>query len=171
LDKVLTRTHTRDVEVRASVARRGAGPLGCSHLEQTEDPMSYPPPPNDPDDSDSTPPPPPPPPPYGNPPPPAYAPPPPPGYAYPAGGAYAVPAGNKKALWSMILGIVSLVCCGVVTGIIAIVLSQQAKQEIAASGGMQTGAGQAQAGFVLGIIGIALSVIGIIAFAGTGSFN
>jgi len=133
--------------------------------------MSYPPPPEQPDDSGSTPPPPPPPPPppYGTPP--AYGAPPPPGYGYPAGGAYAVPQGNKKALWSMIVGILSLICCGIVTGIVAIVLSQQAKREIAASGGMQTGAGQAQAGFILGIIGIALSVVGIIAIVGTGNYN
>lgn len=71
----------------------------------------------------------------------------------------------------MILGILSLVCCGVITGIVAIVLSQQAKREIAASGGMQTGAGQAQAGFVLGIIGIALSVIGVVVVLGTRNFS
>lgn len=131
--------------------------------------MSYPPPPEQPDDSGSTPPPPPPAPPYGSPP--AYGGPPPPGYGYPAGGAYAMPQGNKKALWSMILGIVSLLCCGVVTGIVAIVLSQSAKKEIEASGGMQTGAGQAQAGFILGIIGIALSVVGIIVVVGTGRYS
>jgi hypothetical protein len=60
----------------------------------------------------------------------------------------------------MILGIVSLFCCGIVTGIAAIVLAQQAKNEIAASGGTQSGSGQAQAGFILGIIGIVLTVIG-----------
>ena len=130
--------------------------------------MSYPPPPPNPEDSGSTPPPPPPPPPYGaapgyGAPPPAYPPP-----GYPAPGGYAVPASNQKALWSMILGILSLFCCGVLTGIAAIVLSQQAKKEIAASGGMQTGSGQAQAGFVLGIIGIALTVVGLIAYVGLG---
>jgi hypothetical protein len=82
-----------------------------------------------------------------------------------------VPAGNKKALWSMILGILSLFCCGVVTGIVAIVLSQQAKQEIRASGGAQTGEGQAQAGLVLGIIGIAITVLGIVLVAATGNFS
>lgn len=125
--------------------------------------MSYPPPPPNPEDSGSTPPPPPP---YGAAPPPYGAPPPPPNYGYPAGGGYAMPASNQKALWSMVLGIVSLFCCGVITGVVAVVLAQQAKREIAASGGMQRGAGQAQAGFVLGIIGIALTVIGLIAYAG-----
>ena len=141
--------------------------------------MSYPPPPpNPPEDSGSTPPPPPPPPPpYGGAPgygAPGYGAPgygaPPPGYP-PAGGGYALPAGNKKALWSMILGIVSLFCCGVVTGTVAIILAQQAKNEIAASGGLQTGTGQAQAGLVLGIIGIALTIVGIIVVAGTGNYS
>jgi uncharacterized protein DUF4190 len=143
--------------------------------------MSYPPPPPGPDDTGGTPPPappygapPPPPPPYGAPPPPA--PPyggPPPGYPPAPGGYYGqpAPAANKKAMWSMIMGILSLICCGVVTGVVAIVLSQQAKREIAASGGMQTGAGQAQAGLVLGIIGVALTLIGLIVVAGTGNFG
>lgn len=141
--------------------------------------MSYPPPPAGPEDPGTPAPPPPgnappPPPPYGGPPPPA--PPyggPPPGYPPAPAGYYGppTPSGNQKALWSMILGIASLVCCGVVTGAIAIVLSQQAKREIAASGGMQTGAGQAQAGFVLGIIGVALTVVGLLVVAGTGNFS
>jgi hypothetical protein len=76
-----------------------------------------------------------------------------------------VPSSNQKALWSMILGIVSLLCCGVITGTAAIILSQQAKREIAASGGLQSGSGQAQAGFILGIIGIALTVLGLIGYA------
>ncbi len=44
-----------------------------------------------------------------------------PAYGQPYGGAAAV-GSNKKALWSMILGILSLFCCGVVLGIVAIVL-------------------------------------------------
>jgi hypothetical protein len=76
-----------------------------------------------------------------------------------------VPSSNQKALWSMILGIVSLLCCGVITGAAAIILSQQAKKEIAASGGLQSGSGQAQAGFILGIIGVALTVLGLIGYA------
>ncbi len=124
--------------------------------------MSYPPPPPSSEDPGSAPPPPPPPP-YGSAP--GYGAPPPP-TGYPAPGGYAVPSSNQKALWSMILGILSLFCCGVLTGIVAVVLSQQAKKEIAASGGMQAGSGQAQAGFVLGIIGIALTVLGLIGYVG-----
>ena len=50
-----------------------------------------------------------------------------------------------------------------VLGPVAIVLSNQAKGEIAATGGVQPGAGQARAGFILGIIGIVLWVLGLIA--------
>ncbi len=85
-------------------------------------------------------------------------PPPPPGgdgYGYGAG----VPEQNKKALWSMILGIVGLVCCGLFAGIPAIILAQQAKKEIAASGGRQSGSGMATAGLVLGIIAVVFSVL------------
>jgi hypothetical protein len=129
--------------------------------------MSYPPPPpNPPDDSGSTPPPPPPPPPppYGSAPT-GYGAPPPPGYGYPAGGGYAVPSSNQKALWSMILGIIGLLCCFAIS-IVAIVLAQQAKKEIQASGGTQSGAGQAQAGFILGIVGLVLNGIALILWLG-----
>ncbi len=69
---------------------------------------------------------------------------------------------NQKAIWALVLGILSLVCCGFVTGIPAIILGRNAKQEIAASGGAQSGEGMAQAGFICGIIGTVLAVIGII---------
>jgi hypothetical protein len=71
----------------------------------------------------------------------------------------------------MILGIVSLFCCGVVTGPIAIVLATQARNEIAASGGTQPGAGQAKAGLILGIIGVVGWIIYIVVVAATGGFD
>lgn len=104
--------------------------------------MSYdapPPPPPPPPPSDGTPPPPPPMP-YGQP----YG-------AAPTGGT------NQKALWAMILGILSL-CCGFLLGIPAIILGVIGGKEIAASGGMQQGEGMAKAGLILGVIG---TVIGI----------
>jgi hypothetical protein len=106
------------------------------------------------DDSGSTPPPPPP---YGSRPP-AY----PPSGGHPAYGA--TPAGNQKALWALILGIVGLLCCAVLS-VVAIVLGSQAKKEIRASGGLQAGDGQAQAGIVLGIIGCALWGAGVAFYA------
>lgn len=98
----------------------------------------------------------------------SYTPPPPPPPGMPGGygtGGYAQPQNNKKALWSMILGIVGLVCCGLLAGIPALVLGSMAKKEIDASGGAQTGRGMATAGVVLGIIAIVVSVLSIIGFA------
>ena len=84
----------------------------------------------------------------------------------PAPGGYGgVPQQNKKALWAMILGILGLVCCGFFTGIPALILGNQAKQEIAQSGGTQTGDGMAKAGVILGIISIVLGVLGVIFYA------
>ena len=57
----------------------------------------------------------------------------------------------------MILGIVGMLCCGLLTGIPAIILAVQAKRQIATSGGQQTGEGMATAGLVLGIIATVLS--------------
>lgn len=71
---------------------------------------------------------------------------------------------NQKALWSMILGIVGLVCCGLFTAIPAIILGHMGKKEIDASGGAQSGRGMAQAGFILGIIGTVLTVVGLIIY-------
>ncbi|MDO9379361.1 MAG: DUF4190 domain-containing protein [Nocardioidaceae bacterium] len=78
-------------------------------------------------------------------------PPPPPGGEY--GGGYGQPAGSsQKATWALVTGIIGL-CIGPV-GIAAIVLGQQAKGEIAASGGALGGSGKAQAGFILGIVAV-----------------
>ena len=78
---------------------------------------------------------------------------------------------NGKATWSLVLGILSLTLCGLIAGIIAIVLGKQAQGEIAASAGLQGGEGRAKAGIVLGWISIVLYVIAIvisvIAFAGS----
>lgn len=96
--------------------------------------------------------------------PPGYGapPPPPPGYGGPGyGGA---PQGtNKKAIWALVLGILGLLCCGFITGIPALILGNSAKKEIDAGNG--SGRGLAQAGFILGIISIVLTVLSIILIA------
>jgi hypothetical protein len=149
-------------------------------------PMSYPPPPSGPEDPNAQQPPtgeqppPPPPPPYGQQPlpaypqqppaygqqPPAYGQQPPaygqPGYPvnpYGAPAPYGATRGNSKALWGMICGIVGVLFCGIILGIVAIVLGNQAKSEIAASQGTQTGEGQAKAAVILGIVDLVLSVL------------
>jgi hypothetical protein len=115
--------------------------------------------------SENAPPPPPPPGGYGGTPPPGgYGAPPPPG-------GYGVPAGtNSKAIWSLVLGILGLLCCGFFTGIPALILGKMAQNEIDASGRVQGGRGMATAGFVLGIIACVWGVISIILFA-TGSLH
>ncbi|MGH3497700.1 MAG: DUF4190 domain-containing protein [Nocardioidaceae bacterium] len=86
-------------------------------------------------------------------------------------GAPFQPARSNKALWSMILGIVGLGCCSPL-GIAALIMGYQARSEIRASQGAQTGDGMAQAGLILGIIDIVLLVISVILFsAGTVSIN
>jgi len=93
------------------------------------------------------------------------APPPPPpeggGYGY---GGYAAPKTNQKAIWSLVTGIIGLLCCSPV-GIVALILGNSAKREIAVSNGAETGGGLAQAGVILGIIAIVLLVLSIIGFA------
>ena len=96
-------------------------------------------------------------------------PPPPPNYGQaPYGGAAPAPQGtNKKAIWSLVLGILGLVCCGFFTGIPALILGNSAKKEIAA--GQGTGSGLATAGVVLGAISIVLGIISVILIA-TGNY-
>jgi hypothetical protein len=96
------------------------------------------------------------------PPPSGGAPPPPPPYQPPPAGGALVGVGqvqNQKALFSLILGIVSLICCGFLAGIPGAILGNMAKKEIEASGGAQSGAGLAQAGFILSLIGTILWLV------------
>ena len=88
----------------------------------------------------------------------------PPQYGYGPGGPQPT---NKKATWSLVLGIVGIVCCGFFAGIPALILGSSAKKEIAAGNG--SGAGMATAGIVLGWISIALGILGVILLA-TGNF-
>lgn len=98
-------------------------------------------------------------------------PPPPPEYGapQPAGYGGGAPQGNnKKAIWSLVLGILGLLCCGIFTGIPAVILARSAKAEIAATG--QQGGGMATAGFVLGIIAVVWGLISIVLVA-TGAID
>ncbi|HNM98255.1 MAG TPA: DUF4190 domain-containing protein, partial [Marmoricola sp.] len=94
--------------------------------------------------------------------------PPPPAYGQPYG-APAPAASNQKALWAMISGIVGLLCCGPL-GIVALILGNQAKKEIAATGGVQGGLGMAKAGVILGIIALVLWAI-LLVLRLTGAIN
>lgn len=83
-------------------------------------------------------------------------PPPPPIYGGAALGAS--DADNKKGLWALITGILSFFCCGLILGIVAIVLGVQGRK--AAQMGTATNGGMATAGMVLGIIGLIVNTIG-----------
>jgi hypothetical protein len=91
---------------------------------------------------------------YGPPPPP-----PPPSYGAPVPGAA---ANHPRATLILILGILSIPCCGIFTGIPAIILGNSAKKEIAASGGTIGGSGAVNAGYICGIIGTVLSVLFVV---------
>ena len=92
-----------------------------------------------------------------------YQPPPgqyPPGQ-YPPGQYPVAPAAptSSKATTSLILGIVSVVMCGLLLGIPAMIIARQAKREIRESQGRLGGEGLATAGFVTGLIGTIWSVV------------
>jgi len=88
----------------------------------------------------------------------------------PYGYGYAAPPkNNAKAMWGMILGIVSIVFCylGVLIGPAGIVLSVMGRKEIKRSNGAETGDGMAVAGLITSIVGtvvwLALDVLVVLA--------
>lgn len=66
---------------------------------------------------------------------------------------------NSKATASLVLGIIGLFICPIICSLLAIVLGYSAKNEIAASGGRQTGESNATAGIILGWIGLAIAIV------------
>jgi hypothetical protein len=64
---------------------------------------------------------------------------------------------------SLILGIIGIVCCSICAPF-AWSIGKKAVNEIDASGGRLGGRGQAQAGYILGIVGTVLLVLGLIFF-------
>ena len=62
---------------------------------------------------------------------------------------------------SLVLGIVGLVFCPLICSVLAIIFGNQAKQEIEGNPGLG-GRGLAQAGVVLGWVGVGLSILGIL---------
>jgi hypothetical protein len=63
---------------------------------------------------------------------------------------------SGKAVASLVLGICGLVVCPLVLSMLAVIFATQARTEIRESRGRLGGASNAQAGLVLGWIGIAL---------------
>ena len=71
------------------------------------------------------------------------------------------PPTDSQATLSLVLGIISVVCCAIL-GPVAIFIGNASRQRIAASGGTLGGGGMATAGFILGIIGTVFLVLGIV---------
>lgn len=74
------------------------------------------------------------------------------------------PPATSKSTTALVLGITGLVICPGVLSIPAWIVGQQAVREIDASQGRLGGRSQAQAGYILGIIGTCLAALGILAF-------
>lgn len=64
---------------------------------------------------------------------------------------------NSFGTWALVLGILSLVCCGLVAGIPAIILGNMSKK--AGAEGTATNSNLGNIGFILGIVGTALTTI------------
>jgi hypothetical protein len=71
---------------------------------------------------------------------------------------------SGSAIAALILGICGFLVCPLVCSIAAIVCANKAFAEIDGSGGRVTGRGMAQAGLILGWIGVALCALGLILF-------
>jgi uncharacterized membrane protein YjgN (DUF898 family) len=74
-----------------------------------------------------------------------------------------MPPNNQKATTALVLGILGVVVCGVIAPF-AWSIGGKAVQEIDASGGAWGGRTEANAGRILGMVGTALLVVGVLAF-------
>lgn len=70
---------------------------------------------------------------------------------------------SAQAIWSLVLGILSLLCFGFFAGIPAVICGHAARSNIRKSQGALTGGGMALAGLILGYVGIVVTTIGILA--------
>lgn len=69
------------------------------------------------------------------------------------------PSVAPTALWSLVLGILSVFCLGVITGIPAIICGHSARSRIRRDPSSASGAGMALAGLILGYLGTAITVL------------
>lgn len=69
------------------------------------------------------------------------------------------PKTSALAIWSLVLGILSLACFTIFTGIPGVICGHKALSKIKKSGGELTGQGLAIAGLVTGYLGIAWAII------------
>jgi hypothetical protein len=78
---------------------------------------------------------------------------------------------NNVALWSMILGIMGLLCLGPITGIPAIICGHKARKSLRLNPGKETGDGMALSGLILGYVSTVLGLIVLIAIFAFGMFT
>ena len=71
------------------------------------------------------------------------------------------PQQHGSATTALVLGILSLVACGLL-GIPAYVIGRRAEQEILASQGRLTGEGMARAGWICGLVALGLMAAGLL---------
>jgi putative exporter of polyketide antibiotics len=69
---------------------------------------------------------------------------------------------QSQATTALVLSILGLLCCGIL-GVVGLVIANNEKQGIAAGRRDPANQGMAQAAFVIGIVAIALWVLGLIA--------
>lgn len=82
----------------------------------------------------------------------------------PGGYGYGAPSQtHPKAVTSLVLGILGVVCCSIAAPF-AWSIGKRTVKEIDASGGQYQGRGQAQAGYILGIVGTVLLALGLLFF-------
>lgn len=77
----------------------------------------------------------------------------------PYGAQWQTPRTCGLAVWSLVLSIVSLICCGVFLAIPAIICGHNARSQIRNSPGALSGDGMALAGLIIGYISIVLHLI------------
>lgn len=85
-----------------------------------------------------------------------------PGWQPPATGYYMPPPTHSRATTALVLGILGIVMCPGVLSIPAWVVGRSAMREIDASQGALGGRSNAQAGFILGIVGTALAALSLL---------
>lgn len=77
---------------------------------------------------------------------------------------------NSLGTWALVLGIVSIVCCGFIAGIPAIFIGRASEK--AQAEGLATNGNLGKVGFILGIIGSVLGLLGIVlSLSGALSFD
>lgn len=75
-----------------------------------------------------------------------------------------VPGASGKAIAALILGILSLICCGFCTGIPAIVIARGEMRAIQEGRSSIAGESVAKIGYILGIIGTVLTCLAMVAY-------